>query len=256
MTLDSSVIVCAHNEERYIEACLKSVLAQTSQPALIIVVLDRCTDKTEDLVRSTVPNGNLVTVRKTTRQWRNSIPENLEMGMAKVQGEALAVVDADMVLPSDFLERLLPQLKEYSSVSASAKTDPSRGLLNKVVSIWEHTYRLSPFGRQPRGGARVILSRDLNEIGGFRDVFSWDSDLDSRLRESGHKVRMDPTISVLHRRKMTLRRSISYQIQTGKARRELGISLGRTLMHSIFRLRPFVIYGYTKGGSSEWPEDT
>ncbi len=243
------MIVCAHNEQEYIDDCLKSILSQTLKPRSIIVILDRCTDKTEEIVRSILPQSALI-VRKDAQAWRNSISENLEIGRSKATGQALAIVDADMVIPVNFLEQLLPQLKEYSSVSARARTDPTRGFLNKLVSSWERTYRLAPYGRQPRGGVRVISMSDLNEIGGFHDVIAWDTDLDIRFRKSGHRVRLDPGLTVLHRRRMTLRRSASYQIQMGRARRELGVSFSRTLLHSLFRVRPFVVYGYIRGKDS------
>ena len=249
LTFDSSVIVCAHNEERYIEGCLRSIVAQRVVPSQVIVVLDRCTDKTKDIAMG-VLSGRGLLIEKDVQRWKHTISENLEMARARATGQALAIIDADITVPSNFLEQLLPQLKEYSSVSAVAKTDPSQGLLNRAVSAWEYTYRFAPFGKEPRGGARVILARDLAEVGGFHDVTSWDTDIDNRLRKSGHKVRLDASLSALHRRKMNLRRSLSYQIEMGKARRELGLSPSRSILHSIFRLRPFVIFGYVTGRKS------
>ena len=152
-----------------------------------------------------------------------------------------------MVIPADFLAKLLPELKEFAVVSAVARTDPSRGILNWLVSSWERTYRFTPMGTQPRGGARVISTKDLDGVGGFRDVYAWESDLDTRLRASGRKLKLDTSVEVLHRRRMTIRHSIFYQIQAGRARRDLGVSASRTLLHSLFRLRPFVIYGYFIG---------
>ena len=96
----------------------------------------------------------------------------------------------------------------------------------------------------------MISTQDLEAIGGFRDVIAWDSDIDMRLRKSGFKVRLDTGFSVLHRRKMSLRRSVSYQIRSGRARRELGVSLTRTFLHSLFRLRPFVVWGYLKAADA------
>ncbi len=241
------MVVCAHNEEYYIQDCLESILRQTVQPSLIIVVADKCTDRTVETARRILRDSSYLVIEKTENRWKNSISENLELARGKATGGAFAIVDADMTIPPDFLERLLPQLGEYSSVSAVAKTDPARGLVNRLVSFWERTHRVTPLGQQPRGGVRAISTQTLDKIGGFRDVIAWDSDLDNRLRETGATVKLDLTLTVLHRRKMTLRYSVSYQIQAGMARKELGVSLGRTLLHSIFRLRPFVVYGYLKG---------
>ncbi len=251
LAFDSTIVVCAHNEEMYIVPCLRSIRAQTVPPSLIIVVLDRCKDNTKNLAISEVSSRDALILKKDVTRWKNSIPENLELGRINAKGNALVIVDADMVVPPNFLERLLPQTNKHASVSAVARTDPDRGHLNRLVSIWERTFRFAPFGEQPRGGCRAVSLRALSEIGGFRDVIAWDSDLDKRLRKSGYRVRLDRTIVVLHTRKMTMRRSIKYQIETGKARRQLGIGFGRTLLHSLIRLRPFVIYGYFKGGRTE-----
>ncbi|HEY4657367.1 MAG TPA: glycosyltransferase family 2 protein [Candidatus Bathyarchaeia archaeon] len=246
LTFASTVVVCAHNEESYIEECLRSILAQSIPPYLILVVLDRCNDRTEEITRTVLGQGTSLVLEKQDGSWQNSIPEDLELALSRAIGEALVVIDADMTVPPDFLEKALPQLDDCASVSALAVTDPSQGFLNRLVSVWEKTYRVAPLGEQPRGGCRAISLKALKEIGGFRDTVAWDTDLDLRLRKAGYRVRMDRHVVVLHRRKMTTRGSISYQISAGKYRRKLGVGVVRTALHAMFRLRPFVIYGYLK----------
>ncbi|TMI28771.1 glycosyltransferase [Candidatus Bathyarchaeota archaeon] len=246
MSSESTIVVCAHNEADYIRLCLESLVAQTLRPTLIIVVADRCTDGTISVARDVLNGTNSTIIEKKARSWRYSISESLEIARHRAVGDGLVVVDADMTVPRNFLERLLPQLTQYASVSAFARTDPTQGLLNRVVLVWERTFSFAPLGQQPRGGARAISSKSLEKIGGFRDVQAWDSDIDQRFRVMGFKVKLDRRLVVLHRRKMTLRRSIHYQIQMGRARRELKVSLARTVLHALVRLRPFVIYGYLK----------
>jgi GT2 family glycosyltransferase len=89
--------------------------------------------------------------------------------------------------------------------------------------------------------------KPLRLVGGFKDVYAWESDLDARLRKAGFKVKLDRNVSVLHRRKMTVTRSVAYQLQAGRARKELHVSPLRTLLHSVVRLRPFVMVGYLNG---------
>ncbi len=250
--------ITAHDEEEYIADCLRSILQQTLQPTKIILIADRCTDKTVEIANSILPGERSAIIRKNSRLWHYSYSENLELARQQAVGEVLFIVDADMTLPENFIERLLPQLNEYASVSAVAKTDPSRGLLNHVFSIWEKTYRIAPLGEQPRGGARAISIYALTQVGGFRDVYSVDTDLDIRLRQIGYKVRLDRTITALHGRRMTMRGSINRQVQAGRARKQLGISGRRTILHSIARLRPFVLYGYyyyPKPKAADQPDD-
>ena len=234
----------AHNEEKYIEDCIRSILQQTIQPTKIILVADRCTDRTVEIATSILPVERSAILRKENVSWQNTYSENLELARQQAVGDSFFIVDADMLLPTDFIERLLPQLAEYASVSALAKTDPSQGLLNRVFSIWEKTHKIAPLGEQPRGGARAISIDALTRVKGFHDVYAVDTDLDLRLRQNGYKVRLDRNLTVLHRRPMSVGRSIEFQIKAGRARRELGISAKRTVLHSIGRLRPFVLYGY------------
>lgn len=243
----ATVLVPAHNEEQFIEDCLRSLKEQSCPATFIIVVADRCIDRTVQIVQETLAGRQFIILEKNRSKWKNSISENLQMGFEKAEGNALVIVDADMVLPPDFLATLLPELEDFAVVSALVKTDPEGGTLNRLVSMWERSYAFAPIGEQPRGGARAIAMEPLKTIGGFRDVYAWESDLDNRLRKMGLKVRLDRNVSVLHRRRMTLARSIAYQKQAGRARRELGVSPLRTILHSIIRLRPFVLVGYFRG---------
>ena len=240
----ATVVVCAHNEENYIKDCLRSIVAQTRLADLVIVVADRCTDQTVAVAKQELVRTPSVVIEKSHSSWKNNISENLSLGLARAVGDAFVVVDADIIVPRNFLEALLPDLERFAVASALVRTDPSRGLLNRLVALWERTYEFTPLGDQPRGGARAISIKSLEKVGGFRDVYAWESDLDKRLRAAGFKVNLDRRVSVLHRRKMSVSHSVAYQIQAGKARKELHVPLVRTLLHSIVRLRPFVIIGY------------
>jgi len=243
-----TVLICAHNEESYIRKSLKGILLQSTPPAQIILVADRCTDKTVAISKNMLPRNSII-IEKRNLLWKNSYAENLEIGRKNAIGEVLAIVDADILVPPLFLEKTSASCPEWASVSALVRTDPSHGLLNQLVSLWERSYLFTPLGREPRGGARSISMNALEDAGGFRDVIAPDTDLDIRLKRKGERVKMDTSLVALHLRKMSLVRSMFYQISAGEARRQLGVSPLRTLLHSIVRLRPFVLYGYIKTGS-------
>jgi GT2 family glycosyltransferase len=192
-----------------------------------------------------LPRNSLV-IEKRKSLWNNSCAENLEIGRKNAIGEVLAIVDADILVPPLFLEKTSDSCPEWASVSALVWTDPNQGLMNQLVSFWERSYLFTPLGREARGGARSISIRALAKVEGFRDVIAPDTDLDIRLRKHGEKVKMDTSLVALHLRKMSLARSVFYQIKAGEARRQLGVSPLRTLLHSIAWLRPFVLYGYLK----------
>jgi glycosyltransferase involved in cell wall biosynthesis len=245
LPVNVTVLLCAHNEESYVRKSLEGILQQSIQPVRIILVADRCTDNTVALSKKMLPKESLI-IEKRKSLWKNSYAENLEIGRKNAVGEVLAIVDADILVPSLFLEKTSAACAEWASVSALVRTDPSQGLMNQLVSFWERSYLFTPLGREARGGARSISLRALADVEGFRDVIAPDTDLDIRLRKRGEKVKMDTSLVALHLRKMSLVRSVFYQIKAGEARRQLGVSPLRTLLHSIARLRPFVLYGYLK----------
>jgi len=266
LPVNVTVLICAHNEESYIQKSLEGILLQSIPPARIILVADRCTDRTVQISRALLPKGSIL-VEKGRSLWKNSYAENLEIGRRDAIGELLAIIDADILVPSFFLERLSTFCDGWASVSALVRTDPRQGWLNRIVSFWERSYALAPMRREARGGARIVSLKALGEIGGFQDVMAPDTDLDIRLRQHGLRVRIDMALVALHLRRMSLARSVSYQIRAGRARRELGVSILRTFAHSIVRLRPFVLYGYVEeslrdrargGGAHEGhnPEET
>jgi glycosyltransferase involved in cell wall biosynthesis len=250
LPVDLTVLVCAHNEESYIRKSLEGILRQSVPPARIILVADRCTDRTVALAKTLLPRNSIV-IEKGESLWKNSYSENLEIGRQRAVGEVLAIVDADILIPHLFLEKTSESCLKWASVSALVRTDPSPGLINYLVSFWERSYLFTPLGKEPRGGARSVSIRALSGVGGFRDVISPDTDLDIRLRKHGDKVKMDASLVALHLRKMSLTRSVHFQIKAGIARRQLGVSPLRTLFHSIVRLRPFVMYGYLKPRKEE-----
>ena len=99
MALRISVIVCAHNEARYLPACLYSLLAQSRPPDDILVINNASTDETravaEQVPRVRVvdePRKGLVVARETARRLTT--------------GDILVYLDADCRAPLPWLERI------------------------------------------------------------------------------------------------------------------------------------------------------
>ncbi|MEM2562093.1 MAG: hypothetical protein QXT06_07180, partial [Candidatus Bathyarchaeia archaeon] len=128
-------------------------------------------------------------------------------------------------------------------VSARVETYPST-LLNRIIHAWEKTHEITPFGREPRGAARVIRREVLHEIGGFKDTSAPDTDLDIRLRKLGYRSIYMHEVFVWHIRENTLMKVVRGQLSSGDARYDLGVGFMKTLAHSVFRLRPLVICGW------------
>jgi len=236
-----SVICCAHNEEEYVDKSVPNLLHVLRGCTFeIIFVADRCTDKTVE--RAT--NYQIKIIDKKWKKWKNSYAESLQTGYLIARGEYISIVDADIVVPANFFKDVISKLKgNVTSVAAQVVTYPDT-LLNRMMNAWEKTYEFAPLGRQPRGAARVIIKKVLDEIGGFRDVPAPDTDIDIRLVEKGYLSVANLAVKVYHIRHLSFKRIVNGQISIGRRRYSLGISLMRTMGHAVFRARPLVIYGW------------
>ena len=99
MTLNVSVIVCAHNEARYLGACLHSLLAQSRLPDEIIVINNASTDATR-AVALQVPSVRVVD------EPRKGLVIARETGRHAASGDVLVYVDADCRAPIGWLARV------------------------------------------------------------------------------------------------------------------------------------------------------
>jgi len=236
-----SVIVCAHNEERYVDQCLPHLIrALDNFPNEIIFVADRCTDLTVKKAKK----YKVKVIEKQWKRWKNSYAESLQAGYLKARGSFLSILDVDVVVPRNLFRDLLPLLKgRLTSVAASVVTYPDT-FWNRVTNAWEKTYGVAPLGREPYGAARLLPKKVMDEIGGFRDVPSPDTDIDLRLFGRGYRSVAVPAVKVYHIRHVSPKTMVNGQLSNGRGRYALSVSFPRTLAHAIFRFRPFIVGGW------------
>ncbi len=172
MTLATSVIVCAHNEERTLPGCLHSLLAQTRLPDEIIVVNNASTDATGDVARRV---GDVRVVDEP----RKGLVIARETGRTEARGNLLVYIDADCRAPVWWLERIERHFARDPELVAL--TGPYRfydwdwwgctlvraydyTLAPATQALVKHVLRL---GTLFYGGNFAVRRAALEEIGGF-----------------------------------------------------------------------------------------
>jgi glycosyltransferase involved in cell wall biosynthesis len=101
---DYSVVIPAYNAERYIDACIRSVLAQSIKPHSIFVVDDGSTDSTAIVAAKLHP---CITVISTPNQGP-AIATNI--GIEAVKTQLIAFIDSDDLWLENKIETQLPFL--------------------------------------------------------------------------------------------------------------------------------------------------
>jgi len=247
------IVTPAHNEEETIGQCLcavRKMKAPNGVNVQHVVVLDRCTDRTGQICES---HG----VKVLVKDWRGSfvspIVEAMDFALKKVDGDLMMKVDADIQVTEHTLERLLPHLKgNIACVSAEVKSRTGKKHLDALMWFRDLNYRIAPLGRKIHGACTLFRGDITGKIGGFDpDAPAWDTGYELKLNKHGYKAEVAEDVIVLEYRETNVRKLIRHQIDSGKARRKMRIGFPKTLLHAIFRGRPFVIWGYLFGDMAQ-----
>ncbi|SDA79106.1 Glycosyltransferase involved in cell wall bisynthesis [Butyrivibrio sp. INlla18] len=148
-----SVIVPVFNGERYLGACLKSLLNQTLDGIEIIVVDNGSTDNSlavvEELIDKWADKRKIYFIQESKQG--NSYARNL--GMKHAQGEYIAFSDQDDHVERDFFERMYGRAKEldadvlvsgYQSVDSNGNT---KRIMKLTDDYWSPFRMTAPWGK-------------------------------------------------------------------------------------------------------------
>lgn len=189
-----SIIVPAYNEERYIKACLQSILeAKTPNVCEIIVVDNLSTDATAAIAKS-LPG---ITVVKESTKGTSAARQR---GFLEASGDILAFVDADSVVSRQwfaFINREFLRQPKLACLSGPYRfTDLSKWQNACVKMYWNclafPAYLLTRY--MVVGGNFAVRRAALEAIDGFDTSIAFygdDTDIARRLHSVG-KVRFHP----------------------------------------------------------------
>ncbi len=184
-----TVVIPAHNEEKYIGKCLRAVKSAAKYVAPdeveIIVVANRCTDRTaaiaERLGARVLPNDE-----KCIAAIRNT-------GIFAAQGEIIVTIDADSLMTKYSLAEIKSMLQSGRYVGGGTNPRFDRMSLGIAVSALYVAVNLIPVmikNGGPLSGAMFwAYKKDIEAVGGFDTslVSLEDMDFAARLKDYGKK---------------------------------------------------------------------
>ena len=180
-----SVVIAARDEERNIEEALASVLAMRYEPLEVIVVDDRSTDRTGEILdrmAASAPRLRVVHVAELPAGWLGK-NHALHLGAAEARGEYLLFTDADVVLDPTLLGRAVAYVRArgVDHLAAGPRVLMRRSpLLRAFVVAFTLMFAMAfrPWrARDPRsrghigvGAFNLVRSGAYRSIGGHRPV--------------------------------------------------------------------------------------
>ncbi len=165
-----SVLIIAHNEEKYISKCLESVLQQNKKPDEIVLVAHNCTDKTIELA-SKFPFVKIVEFNGEEGQ-----PYARIVGFNEVSGDIIACIDADAYADKHWLERLTAPLYKDADISiVGGRVVMTNNFLWRIAMIRQFIRRkflkdkLSQFAS---GANFAVRKTDYEKVGGINPIIN------------------------------------------------------------------------------------
>jgi poly-beta-1,6-N-acetyl-D-glucosamine synthase len=193
-------IMPAHNEAGFIGRTLDSLLAQTLRPDLLVVVDDGSTDETAAIVHRYTTRHDWIRLVPGPRhsERRYKVVEVFNRGFDSVrdlQFTYVSKLDADLVFPPDYFERLLGVLDADEHIGAGG------GVMDEVVHGERRMHRRQP-ANHVAGPLKTIRRSVFDEMGGFIPTLGWDVIDLVKIRALGYRTVSLPDLIVLHLRLM------------------------------------------------------
>ncbi len=177
-----SIVIPARNEEKYLPACLDAIdaacIAIENRPE-IIVVLNRCTDGTEEIART----RECIIVRddeKNLSHIRNT-------GIRAAKGEWIVTIDADSRMSKSMLADIASALSQRTIIGGGVLILPERWSLGILLTGLCLVPIVIRYGIS--GGLFFFRKSDFEDISGFNEdlVSVEDIDFARRLKQHGRR---------------------------------------------------------------------
>lgn len=208
-----SLIVPVYNRPEEVRGLLESLAAQTDRGFECIIVED----------------GSSIPCRDVCDRFRHSVPLSYHYkknegrsiarnyGIDRAGGDYLVFVDSDCLLPPDYFASLRRALEAGGAdcFGGPDAAHESFSPLQKAISFAMTSFLTTGGIRGGRVSLEKFVPRTFNmgfsrevynRVGGFREMFSEDIDMSTRIRLAGFSPVLLPEVRVYHKRRVSLGR--------------------------------------------------
>ncbi len=207
-----SIIIPVYNRPGEVNDLLKSLAEQRCKDFEVVLVEDGSTERCDHVVEQYASRVDVHYYYKENEG--RSIARNY--GMERATGDYFIFFDSDCVIPDNYFEALSTALKlcytdcfggpdaahdSFSDVQKAINYSMTSflttgGIRGGKVQLEKFTPRTFNMG----------FSREVyNRVGGFREMFSEDIDMSTRIRQAGFDIALIREAFVYHKRRVNLR---------------------------------------------------
>lgn len=208
-----SIIIPVYNRPDEIADLLASLAAQTDKGFQTVIVEDGSTVRCEEQCRIWQRQANVKYYYKDNEG--RSIARNY--GIDRADGDFFVFVDSDCILPPVYIESLRHSLAESPAdcfggpdAAHDSFTDTQKAINYAMTSFLTtggiRGGKISMEKFTPRTFNMGFSRKVYEKTGGFREMFSEDIDMSTRIRIDGFRIMLYPDVAVFHKRRVDFRK--------------------------------------------------
>lgn len=192
------IIIPAHNEEKYIQLTLKSIVEQTVLPKNVLVVNDNSTDGTQTIVDSfCFEHPDFISsvyiksdgVHMPGSKVINAF--NFGTKFIKPDFDIIVKADADLIFPANYFETIIKHFQSderIGMVGGFAYIEKNGEWILENLTDKDHI----------RGAFKAYRKECYEQIGGLKPAMGWDTVDELLCKFYNWKVVTDETLKVKH----------------------------------------------------------
>ncbi len=244
------IVIPAHNEEKFIEQTLNSLVKQTLLPKKIVVVDDHSTDSTSDIVSIYAEKYPFIQLLKTSSSTEHlpgsKVINAFYKGFETLNADydVICKFDADLIFPENYLEK----------VAEIFTNNPKCGMAGGLIYIEKNKkwiYENISNKDHLRGPIKAYKKDCFQSIGGLKASIGWDT-VDVLLAKFFHwDVIINENLKVKHLKVTGQNYNKSARYKQGETLFKLRYGIVLTSIASlkacILRKRPGLFFDYLKG---------
>ena len=208
-----SIIVPVYNRPAEVDDLMKSLCAQTDKGFEAVIVEDGSTVDCRKQVEAASGNVRVKYFHKENEG--RSIARNY--GIVRADGDYYIFVDSDCILPPDYIAKLRKSL-ELNYVDCFGGPDAAHESFTdtqKAINYSMTSFITTGGIRGNRHSMEKFTPRTFNmgfsrevadKVGGFREMFSEDIDMSTRIRLAGFSISLYPDVKVYHKRRVDMKK--------------------------------------------------
>lgn len=258
--MNISIVIPAHNEEKFIELTLKSLVNQSLLPKQIVVVNDNSTDKTQYIVDSFALNYDWIKLINTTSSELHlpgsKIINAFYKGLDALDEDfdLICKFDADLIFPNNYLEQLAKHFKaneQLGMASGFCYIEKNDEWILENLTRKDHI----------RGALKAYRKTCFNQIGKLKPSMGWDTVDELLAKYYGWHILTDEALHVKHLKPTGISYNKASKFLQGEAMYKMRYGFPITLVSALklaykkgsFALFKNYMFGYFKAQKNKSP---